>query len=159
VQGALDVVLGEYGDRARVIGVVENGHYGGFGIADLLVDDPFYEMPRPRPGNLTRINLPSGPGGETRECLVLALVLLEHQENRIAVLFRGPDPESGSAQLTLEIVANRAEVAEDLGHRLRQLALAHNVYRGQVVSFGGSMFGERGSLLRFHERPPCRSRS
>src|SRR3546814_4665931 len=40
-----------------------------------------------------------------------------------------------------------------LARRLRDLALEHNVYRGQVVSFGRSMFGERGSLLRFRERP------
>lgn len=37
--------------------------------------------------------------------------------------------------------------------RIAMLALVHNVYRGQVVSFGHSMFGERSSLLRFHERP------
>jgi ATP-dependent 26S proteasome regulatory subunit len=55
--------------------------------------------------------------------------------------------------VTLEIIANRPAAAEQLGRRIRALALEHNVYRGQVVSFGRSMFGERGSLLRFHDRP------
>jgi hypothetical protein len=153
VQGALDVVLAEYDVRARTIGVAGHRHHGPFGIADLLGDDPLYAMHGPRPGNVTRISLPSGPGGETRECLRVALVLLEDDEDRLAVLFRGPDPETGSSELTLEIIATRPELAEALGHRLRELALEHNVYRGQVVSFGGSMFGERGSLLRFRERP------
>ncbi len=110
-------------------------------------------MRGPRPGNVTRISLPSGPGGQTRECLRVAVVLLEDEEERIAVLFRGPDPESGSSEVTLEIIANRPPSAEELGNRLRGLALEHNVYRGQVVSFGRSMFGERRSVLRFRERP------
>jgi len=153
VQGALDVVLAEHGDSARVFGVAGHRHHGAFGIADLLGDDPGYAMHGPRPGNVTRVSLPSGPGGETRECLRVALILLEDGEDRIALLFRGPDPESGSADVRLEIIATRPRRAEELARRLRDLALEHNVYRGQVVSFGRSMFGERGSLLRFHERP------
>jgi ATPase family associated with various cellular activities (AAA) len=153
VQGAVDVVLQEYGDRARLVGVAGHRHHGPFGIADLLGDDPAYAMHGPRPGNVTRIGLPSGPGGETRECLRVALILLEDDDGRIAVLFRGPDPESGSSQLTLEIIAGHPPRAEQLGRRLRDLALEHNVYRGQVVSFGQSMFGERNALLRFRDRP------
>ena len=153
VQGALDVVLGEHGDRARILGVAGHRHHGPFGIADLLGDDAMYAMRGPRPGNITTVGLPSGPGGQTRECLSVAVVLLGDGEDRIAVLFRGPDPESGSSGVTLEIIGSRPASAEGLARRLRQLALAHNVYRGQVVSFGRSMFGERGSILRFRERP------
>ena len=153
VQGALDVVLEEHGDRARILGVAGHRHHGPFGIADLLGDGSEYVMRGPRPGNVTRIGLPSGPGGETRECLRVAVVLLEDGDDRIAILFRGPDPESGSSELTLEIISSRSESAEGLGRRLRELALEHNVYRGHVVSFGRSMFGERGSILRFRERP------
>jgi len=153
VQGALDVVLDEYDDRARILGVAGHRHHGPFGIADLLGDDPVYAMHGPRPGNVTRISLPSGPRGETRERLRVAVVLLEDDEDRIAVLFRGADPESGSSDVTVEIIASRPPLAEQFGHRLRELALEHNVCRGQVVSFGHSMFGERGSLLRFRERP------
>jgi hypothetical protein len=153
VQGALDVVLEEYGDRAQIVGIAGHRHHGPFGIADLLGDDPVYAMHGPRPGNVTRISLPSGPGGETRECLRVAVILLSDDVDRMAVLFRGPDPETGSAEVTLEVIATRPALAEQLGHRLRTLALEHNVYRGQVVSFGRSMFGERGSVLRFRGRP------
>jgi ATPase family associated with various cellular activities (AAA) len=153
VQGALDVVLSGYGDRARILGVAGHRHHGPFGIADLLGDDPMYARGGPRPGNVTRISLPCGPGGETRECLQVAVVLVEDDRGRIAVLLRGPDPESGSSEVVVEIIASRPALAEELGRRLRELALEHNVYRGQVVSFGHSLFGERGSLLRFRERP------
>lgn len=153
VQGALDVVLAEYGDAAQTIGLSGYRHQGAFGMADLLGEDPRYLMHGPQPGNVTWTSLPSGPGGETRDCLRAAVVLLASQEDRTALLVRGPDPESGSMEVSVEIVATRRTVAEDLGRRLRELALELNVYRGQVVSFGRSMFGERGSLLRFRERP------
>jgi hypothetical protein len=153
VQGALDVVLAEQGDAARVLGITGHRHHGPFGIADLLGDDPVYSMHGPRPGNVTRVSLPSGPRGETRECLRDAVLLLEDGDARLALLLLGPDPESGRGGVTIEVVATDARRAEALGRRLRDLALEHNVYRGQVVSFGGSMFGERGSLLRFHQRP------
>lgn len=152
VQGALDVVLAEHGDKAQVIGVVGHRHQGPFGIADLLGGgEPHFGGPQP--GNVTKTNLPSGPGGRTRECLSAAVILLATEEHRMAVLLRGPDPESGLTDVTLEIIATRPDAAEDLGERLRHLALEHNVYRGQVVSFGHSMFGERSSLLSFRERP------
>ena len=132
VQVALDVVLTGHGERARILGVAGHRHHGPFGIADLLGDDPMYAMGGPRPGNVTKVSLPSGPGGQSRECLSVAVVLLGDGEDRIAVLFRGPDPESGSSGVTLEIIASRPASAEALGRRLRQLALEHNVYRGQV---------------------------
>lgn len=153
VQGALDVVLAEHREQARILGVAGHRHHGPFGIAELLGDDPMYARGGPRPGNVARISLPSGPGGETRECLRVAVILLEDEEERVAVLFRGPDPESGSAEVTVEIIANHPASAEQLGRRLRLLALEHNVYRGQVVSFGRSLFGERGAVMRFRERP------
>ncbi|WP_181312297.1 AAA family ATPase [Nocardioides campestrisoli] len=151
VQGALDVVLGEHEADARVVGVSGHRHHGPFGIADLLGNEPHFGGPRP--GNVTRTALPSGPGGETRECLSTAVILLGAGEDRMALLLRGPDPESGLAEVTLEIIAVRAEVAQELGLRLRRLALERNVYRGHVVSFGRDMFGERASALRFRERP------
>jgi hypothetical protein len=153
VQGALDVVLGEHGDGATVVGVAGHRHRGPFGLSDLLSDDGGFGRHGPRPGNVTRTSLPSGPGGRTRECLSVAVVLFADGEERTALLLRGPDPEEGSMDVTVEIISSRPAVGEQLGRRLRELAVEHNVYRGQVVSFGRSMFGEHGSLLRFHERP------
>lgn len=151
VQAALDVVVSESPD-ARVIGVTGHRHRGPFGIADLVGDDPNDPF-GPRPGNLTRLALPSGPGGATRECMQAAVLLLRSGTARAALLLVGPDPDSGHAHVSVEVIATVPGTAEDLGRRIRELALELNVYRGQVVSFGGSMFGERGSLLRFHERP------
>ena len=54
----------------RLVGLADYRHRGSFGLADLLGQDR--REPRfhgPRPGNVTRVSLPSGPAGETRECL------------------------------------------------------------------------------------------
>ena len=150
VQGALDAWL-EGLPEHRVVGLTEYHHDPGLGLGDLLAADA--DPHGPRPGNVTRASLPSGPAGQTRECLRAAVVLAQEGEERYALLVRGPDPESGYGTVGVELVAARPGAAAALGARLRELALELNVYRGHVVSFGHSTFGERSSLLRFHERP------
>jgi len=154
VQAALDAVLA---DRVHeLVGITGYRHRGPFGLSDLLGNDPIQDMHGPRPGNVTRVALPSGPGGATRDCLRAALVLTEVDDQPVALLFRGPDPESGSHEVNVEIVGRDVVPSQALAAEVRERTLELNVYRGQVVSFGHSMFGERSSLLRFHDRPRMR---
>ena len=53
---------------------------------------------------------------------------------------------------TVEVIASREGAGAEIAARLADLAVEHNVYRGQVVSFGRTMFGRQGSFLRFHRR-------
>jgi hypothetical protein len=151
VQAALDAWLGEEGRSHRLIGLADYRHRGPFGLAELLGQDGRFHGPRP--GNVTRSSLPTGPSGETRECVRAAVVLVEQGADRIAILYRGADPDSDLAGVSIEAIATRDELGTELASTLRTRALDLNVYRGQVVSFGHNMFGERASLLRFHERP------
>ena len=153
VQSALDAWLAEAGREHRIIGLADYRHRGSFGLADLLGQSAVERMHGPRPGNVSRSSLPSGPAGETRDCVRAAVVLATDGDDRLALLYRGADPDSDMRGVSLEVVATRPEAATELTATLRRLALELNVYRGQVVSFGHSMFGERASLLRFHERP------
>ncbi|WP_156390962.1 MULTISPECIES: AAA family ATPase [unclassified Nocardioides] len=153
VQSALDAWLGEAGREHRMIGLADYRHRGSFGLADLLGQSAMERMHGPRPGNVSRTSLPSGPAGETTDCVRAAVVLATLGDDRLALLYRGADPDSEMRGVTVEVVATRPELATELTGALRRLALELNVYRGQVVSFGHSMFGERSSLLRFHERP------
>ena len=152
VQAALDVWLADDARSCETIGMTNYRHRGPFGLSDLL--GPDNDMHHgPRPGNLSTVSLPSGPAGKTTECLRAAVFLVTQGEDRVALLYRGSDPESDMMGVTVEAVATRPGFAAEVTESLRALALEHNVYRGHVVSFGGSMFGERGSLLRFHDRP------
>ncbi|MFC7493517.1 MULTISPECIES: AAA family ATPase [unclassified Nocardioides] len=153
VQGALDAWLAAPGRNHSLVGLRDYRHRGSFGLADLIGQDAVQQLHGPRPGNITRVTLPSGPDGQTRECLRAALVLAEDGADRLALLVRGPDHDSEHRSVSVEVVANRPEAAAALTAELRELALTLNVYRGQVVSFGRSMFGERSALLRIHERP------
>jgi ATPase family protein associated with various cellular activities (AAA) len=153
VQRAVDAWLAEPGRQHRIVGMTDFRHRGPFGLADLLGQSPVEQLHGTRPGNVSRSSRPSGPGGESIDCLRAAVILAGQGDDRLAVLYRGPDPDSDLRGVSVEVVASRPELAAELTATLRRLALELNVYRGQVVSFGHSMFGERSSLLRFHDRP------
>jgi hypothetical protein len=152
VQRALDRWLAGPGREHRVVGLTDYRHRGQFGLGDLLVDS-MHAMHGPRPGAVTRVARASGPSGATEECLRAALVLVEEGEDRLVALFRGPDHDMDNNGVRLEVVATDEDAVRRFTASLRDLVVEENVYRGQVVSFGGDLFGERGSLLRFHERP------
>ena len=72
---------------------------------------------------------------------------------RAALMVRAADPESGAAAVQVHVVADQPAAATQIGAELRVLAVEHNVFRGQVLSFAHDMFGERASALQFHRRP------
>jgi len=152
VQAALDawIAVREH----QVVGVTGYRHRGPFGMAELVGAADPDGFNTPRPGNVSRVTLPAGPDGLTRECYRAVVVLVRDGEARVAVLFRGSDADDERRNVSVEIVADRPDAGGRVAEELRTLTLRHNVYRGQVVSFGHSMFGERGSVLRFHTRQP-----
>jgi cell division protease FtsH len=150
VQLGLEAWLARPGRKHQLVGLT-NFRHRDFGLADLLsvsVRDPWGT----RPGNVATVTLPTGPSGETKSCVECAIYLVDDGGRRSAILLRGPDESSGHQGVTLQVVADD-ETAEDIGAQVRDLALQHNVFRAQVVGFGGDMFGERRSLLTFHRRP------
>jgi hypothetical protein len=159
VQAALDAWLAEPGREHQVVGVAGHKYHGPLGFVDLLGMTPEEARYGARPGNVLRTALPSGPDGETRECLRVAIVLASDGSGegatRSAILFRCPDPEQGREVMTVEVIASREGAGAEIAARLAELTIEHNVYRGQVVSFGRPMFGHhQASILRFHHREP-----
>lgn len=154
VQTALDLWASDPVRRVRTIGMTNYRHHGPFGLSDMLGEDGHVRRFGPRPGNVSKVLLPSGPNGETLECTRAAVLLVEEGDDRAALLYRGSDPENDISGITVEVVATRPEAAAEITSELRRLAHEHNIYRGQVVSFGHDMFGERGSALKIHSRTP-----
>jgi ATPase family associated with various cellular activities (AAA) len=150
VQIGLDAWLVEEKRRSQLVGLV-NFRHQEFGLADLLrsSNDGF----PPRPGNVSWVNLASGPDGQVRQCVRAALYLITDQSGGAAVLVQAPQADYGRTAVQLEIVADRPGRAAEIAARVRELALVHNVFRGQVISFGQEMFGERSTVLQFHRRP------
>jgi hypothetical protein len=153
VQVGLDAWLSDEDRDHELVGMV--GVRGrDFGLEDLLRAGGGRHGPHP--GNVAWVNLPAGPGGEVRRAVRAGIYLVtdrsQGQETRAALLLRAADPEYGVG-LQLHVVADRAGAAAGVAADVRRLVVEHNVFRGQVLSFGRDMFGERGAVLQFHERP------
>jgi Cdc6-like AAA superfamily ATPase len=154
VQAGLDAWLAEPGRTAELIGIVGYQHRP-FGLGELLTaaegapHDPF----GPRPGNPSRVNRACGPDGEVRPCVRCGLYLVTEGEARLAVFFRGPEPEMGMPMIQLHVAGTDPELARRAASAIRSEALARNVFRGQVLSFGGEVFGHGEAVLSFHRRP------
>lgn len=152
VQVGLDVWLTDDGRSHELVGV-GNFRHNLFGLGDLLATPDPDDYP-PRPGNVTWTNLASGPDGQVYRAVRAGLYLVTDRDVRAAVLLLGADPETGRSSVQIEVVADRPDAANVIAKGIRRLALEHNVFRGQVISFGGGdMFGERETILQFHGRP------
>ena len=147
VQAGLDAWLA--GRTHDLLGMVDFRHRD-FGLADLLQPDQLHQ---PRPGNVARVNHPVGPDGEALACVRCGVYLVEDGEQRLAILMREGSPHTDRVMVSLEIVATDASAAVEAGQAIRRATLEHNVHRGQVLSFGADMYGERGGMLKFHHRP------
>jgi hypothetical protein len=148
VQAGIDAWLREVPDAAQLIGVVDFQHQE-FGIAELLSGrgHPGYG---PRPGNVARTNLATGPDGEVASCVRCGLYLVSEGVHRAAILLRGGDRHE---PVTVQVVSTDDDYAQRVAAEIRRLGVVHNVFRKQVLSFGGEVFGHGETLLRFHRRP------
>jgi hypothetical protein len=154
VQAGLDAWLGDPRRTGELVGIVGYQHRP-FGLGELLTaaegapHDPF----GPRPGNPSRVNRACGPDGEVRPCVRCGLYLVAEGEERLAIFFRGPEPESGMPITQLHVAGTDPELARSAAAGIRAEALTRNVFRGEVLSFGGEVFGHGEALLTFHRRP------
>jgi hypothetical protein len=161
VQVGLDAFLADEHVRHELVGMRDHRHRE-FGLTDLLrpSDYPDYG---PHPGNVAWTQLASGPNGKVTPAALAAVYLVTVEEplgdavvegpTRLAFMLRAPDPESGMGLVQLHLAADRRGAAAAVAAEIRRLAVAHNVFRGQVISFAHDMFGERASALQFHRRP------
>jgi hypothetical protein len=150
LQAGVDAWLAQPGRRAEVIGLT-GMETPTAGLADLLSGEQGPNCPRV--SGVSRISVAAGPGGVSASCVRLGLYLVTEGADRVALLLRGPTPEWGRPAATLEVVGRDPAAAAAIGAEIRALALRHNVFRRQVVSFGGEVFGPEATLLHFHDRP------
>ena len=151
VQAGLEAWLAGGGRDHEVVGVTGFQHRE-FGLAELLEDGP-HEPWGPRPGKVATVNLACGPDSSMRPCVVCAVYLVTEGERRTALLLRGPDRGGMHEGVSLQIVSTEPGTAAQAAVEVRRMTLEHNVFRGQVLSFDGEMFGPRSDLMTFHGRP------
>jgi hypothetical protein len=147
VQAGLDAWLSEPAIESTLVGVVDFQHQD-FGLAELLSGRGHGYGPRP--GNVARTNLACGPDGEVAACVRCGLYLTSEGDARAAVLLRGGDRHE---PVTIQVVATDDAYAARTAAGIREQAVVHNMFRKQVLSFGGEVFGHGETLLTFHRRP------
>ncbi|MGI9155212.1 MAG: AAA family ATPase, partial [Marmoricola sp.] len=139
------------GSRTHELVGLTNYRHRDFGLTDLLQPQPYENGPSP--GNVSWSSLASGPDGQLQPAVRAGLYLVSDGDVRSAILVLAADPQSGMGAAQVHVIANCPDVAGVIATDVRRLAVEHNVFRGQVISFGGEMFGERGAALQFHPRP------
>lgn len=122
-----------------------------FTLADLL--HPEHPMQVPGLGSVAMANQPSGPDGETHPCAQCALYLVNDAEGPLAILLRGSDSRGSQQSVLVEVMAADPERASTVLADIRIGADERNVFRGQVLSFGGQWFGPDQAPLHIHRRP------
>ena len=154
VQAGLDAWLADPRRSGELVGVVGYQHRP-FGLGELLTanEDGHHDPFGPRPGNASRVSRACGPDGEVRPCVRCGIYLVTEGDARLAVFFRGPEPETGMPVTALHVAGTDPELARRAASEIRAEALVRNVFRGQVLSFGGEVFGHGEALLTFHRRP------
>ena len=104
-------------------------------------------------GSVDLVNLPVSPD-ETLACVAFGIFLIEDRGTRLAVLVRSADEQSGQAEVSLEVLCRDREAARAMLGEIRELMVKHNVFRGQVLSFGESRMGHLAlGPLVFLRRP------
>jgi hypothetical protein len=124
-----------------------------FGLADLL--RPGAEAAGIGVGGVAMTARAAGPSGLTRACVACGLYLVNDGGTRLAVLLRGPDERDPDGDASLEVACADPAAARGVVEEVRRQALARNVFRGHVLTFGQPVFGQGrgGGPLRFLERP------
>jgi ATPase family associated with various cellular activities (AAA) len=153
LQAGLDAWLAGWRREHELVGLTGFQHEN-FGLADLL--QPAAEHLWLGVGSVAMAALPCGPGGQTMACVRCGLYLVDDAGTRLALLLRGPSDHDPDGNATLEVACADQAAAQRVVDEVRRQAVARNVFRGQVISFGDEMFGHgrgSGGGLRFHDRP------
>ncbi|HEX8495763.1 MAG TPA: hypothetical protein VF661_01100, partial [Actinomycetales bacterium] len=139
LQVALNAWAGQPGRTVTVRGVSVPPNYGGLGMNQLISGEG---LPPVRLSAPELVDLPSGPGGQTLACVVTALLLVDDDAGRYAVMVRAPEQHMSPA-ITLEVAGLPVAQAQALHAELGRLRSELNVYRGQVIEV---LAGQQGGM-------------
>jgi len=135
--------------NAELVGLpAEIGHFAGFSL-QVLVSGSFRGPSQPSPPGFE--DLPVDVD-ETLRCVVAGLWLVTHDGNPVAIGVhpaeqRGP----GAPEVRVEVLATTQQAASAVLASLTEARERLNVFRGKVLAFTFSQFGEFG--IDFMQRP------
>ena len=148
VQVAMSAYLGRKGRSHELLGMAGGyRHVGSF--SDILL------VPAPdTDASVEYRNLPSGPESKL-PCVQFGIFLIANGERRLVVLMRGPDRHGMQSNVTLEVTSPDEATSQGFLQEIRALIGELNVFRGQVLTFGGGGDFHQSGLgpIVFLDRP------
>ena len=151
LQLAIDALLSEAGVESELLGIAApHKRHMGLSLSDLLQERGPMAVTF---GPVDYAKLASGPGA-THSCVEFGLYLVRTADGPLVALVRAGSQEMGHGGIVVEVMGREPEQVDKLHVRLRELAHEHNVFRGQVLSLGGTgqMFEPESPALHFHRR-------
>lgn len=103
-------------------------------------------------GTVDYVSVPVGPD-ERRKVVSFGIWLLTFEREKLAVLFRGPNPQYGQDETKIEVLCADDNVSDTLIGVISRLSNEKSTLRGQMISLGGSDYDDSTKLLTFHARP------
>ncbi len=141
---AITTLLAREGWAARVIGVATVNDHMGVKMAHLLSNQRGQQITE---GPVEYVNI-TLDDGRVLACMQSGLYLIEHGEQRLALLVRGPKETFMRNGVDVEVMAPEQSQAETFLGDLRTAMRAHNVYRSHIVSLQPS--SNHGINVQFH---------
>ncbi|MFI5733199.1 AAA family ATPase [Kribbella sp. NPDC051587] len=89
---------------------------------------------------------------EDMDCVAFGFYLGVQGNDRYAALLRAPNQQYGRSTVDLEVLTVDKDAGDRFLKALPELIRKHNVFRGKVVSFEGSEFGQGIGPFRLHPR-------
>jgi len=140
VQLAFDALLADRTDWQLVGLPAELQHYGEFSLASIL-SGRFHGRTDPCAPEFVNVAVDVD---RTLPCLRLGLYLLSFDEAPLIAMVGRGEGHGPRPGLTVEVMTSNAELAARFVARLRQLMHDHSVFRGKVLSFSFSEWGDFG---------------
>nr|BFE74130.1 hypothetical protein GCM10020092_074310 [Actinoplanes digitatis] len=148
----LDIALAELQDRdgeAQLLGIGGGEQRNHHSLGELLeMAGRFQQFPV---GAVDYASVATGPQS-TREAVSFGLRLFSYGASPVAVLQRAAAARYGSITARMEILSPAPGVAAALIAEVRELMVLRSVFRGQVLTLGGSDFEPGVGGITFHRR-------
>jgi ATPase family associated with various cellular activities (AAA) len=145
---ALTHLLQREGWSAKTVGMLKSNNFWGIKLTDLLGTSHGEKV---KEGPVEYVNVPLADE-QVLNCIQSGLYLIQHGEQKLALLVQGPIQRNFNDEINIELMAIEETTAKTFLSDMRTAMRAHNVYRSHVISLKTER--NQSVTVNFHRLPP-----